>query len=117
MTDLSSIEKAENSRQLLENCSDFFIALGDTIRRKLFIKMVECGKDGISVSNLTSTTELSRPAISHHLKVLKECGLIKARRVGTHNFYYVDLNEHLENIKLFIQNAERIMQAKSQGTK
>lgn len=105
---MTILDNAENPRQLLENCSDFFVALGDNIRRNLFIRMVESGKDGISVTSLTSSTQLSRPAISHHLKILKDCGLIKARKSGTHNYYYVDIKEHIQNIKNFIQIAERL---------
>lgn len=105
--DIQSItETAENPRQLLEACSDLFVALADTIRRGLFISMIESGSTGVSVATLTATTKLSRPAISHHLKVLKDCGLIKARKVGTHNFYYVDINEHIERLKKFLQSAE-----------
>ena len=61
---------------------------------------------GKSVITLTASTKLSRPAISHHLKVLKDCGLIKARKDGTHNFYYVDINEHIERLKKFLHSAE-----------
>lgn len=98
---------SENPRQLLEACSDLFVALADTIRRGLFIRMIESGRTGVSVSTLTATTSLSRPAISHHLKVLRNCGLIKARKDGTHNFYYVDLDEHINRLKQFLRSAER----------
>ena len=37
--------------------------------------------------NLTATFELSQPTISHHLKVLRDAGLVESRRVGTWSFY------------------------------
>lgn len=100
--------KIDSPKQLLENCKDFFIALADNVRRGLFIKMIESGKTGVSVLDLTASTKLSRPAISHHLKVLKECGLIKARKEGTHNYYYVDVEEHLDNLKRFLDTAQHL---------
>lgn len=113
MNDLPN-ETTENPRQLLEACSDLFVALADTVRRGLFIRMIESGTTGVSVSTLTATTSLSRPAISHHLKVLRDCGLIKARKEGTHNFYYVDLNEHIIKLKAFLSHAEQLSKSFSQ---
>ena len=38
-------------------------------------------------------TSLSRPAISHHLKILKEAGIVDIRQEGTANYYYLTLRE------------------------
>lgn len=100
---------ATSARGLLEACGDFFATMGDPVRRNLFITMIESGRRGVDVSTLTRTTNLSRPAVSHHLKLLRNCGLIKARREGTHNYYYVDLREDVNRVKLFIASAERII--------
>lgn len=35
-------------------------------------------------------THLSRPAVSHHLKILKEAEIVNLRREGTKNYYYLD---------------------------
>ncbi len=40
-----------------------------------------------SASDIASRFKLTRPAISHHLSVLREAGLIGVRRSGTHRFY------------------------------
>ena len=58
-------------------CSPIFIALGDEIRQKLILDIVDSHEKGINVTNLSAKSKLSRPAISHHLKVLKDSGLIK----------------------------------------
>ncbi len=50
------------------------------------MKMGKCG--GARVMEITEKTNLSRPAVSHHLKILKEAGIIKMRREGTKNYYY-----------------------------
>ena len=95
--------------ELMNQCGGFFNAMGDDVRRGLFLKMVNAGDKGINVTNLTADTGLSRPAISHHLKVLKKNGLVKLRREGRNNFYYVDLNENLEHLKQFVTCADSII--------
>ena len=43
-----------------------------------------------SVGDLASGLPVSRPAVSQHLRVLEQAGLVAARREGTRNFYSVD---------------------------
>ena len=42
---------------------------------------------------ITKKTKLSRPAVSHHLQVLKDAGIINVRREGTMNYYYINTND------------------------
>lgn len=99
---------AADLRALLENYSNFFVAMGDEIRRNLFLSIIESEERGMNVLELTSTTNLSRPAVSHHIKVLKDCGLIKARKEGTKNFYYVDVADEVGKIHLFINKLDEL---------
>jgi len=93
----------------LEKCGPFFEAMGDTVRQNLFMNMAAAGGGGVNVSKLTSKTDLSRPAISHHLKVLKDCGLIESYREGTKNYYYVDLRKKLDELKSFVAAVEHLL--------
>jgi ArsR family transcriptional regulator, arsenate/arsenite/antimonite-responsive transcriptional repressor len=43
--------------------------------------------DEICVCNLTETFDLSQPTISHHLKILREAGLVESARRGTWAYY------------------------------
>ena len=43
--------------------------------------------DEVCVCNLTETFDLSQPTISHHLKVLRDAGLVEASRRGTWAYY------------------------------
>ena len=47
-----------------------------------------CG--GMRVGEIAERTNLSRPAISHHLRILKDAGWVGMRREGTRNYYYLD---------------------------
>lgn len=70
--------------------SDFLVALGDPKRQAIIVRMLEeTSCQGLQVSDLTEVTGLSRPAVSHQLKVLKDAGLVDYKSEGTRNFYYL----------------------------
>ena len=64
------------------------LALGDKNCQHLILEMMQMGEcGGVRVGAITKKTNLSRPAVSHHLQILKDAGLIKMRREGTRNYY------------------------------
>lgn len=64
-----------------------FKALGDPVRLRL-MSMIASAPDGeICVCDLTPAFDLSGPTISHHLKTLREAGLVLAERRGTWVYY------------------------------
>lgn len=72
-------------------CRPAFIALGDENRQRIIIALLE-SPGGMRVGELTACTNLSRPAVSHHLKVLKDADIVSMYKVGTKNYYHVDAN-------------------------
>jgi DNA-binding transcriptional ArsR family regulator len=62
-------------------------ALGDPTRRTIFELLVE---HPCSVNELARGLPVTRPAVSQHLKVLKEAGLVADTRAGKHRIYRVD---------------------------
>jgi DNA-binding transcriptional ArsR family regulator len=62
-------------------------ALGDPTRRVIFERLVS---QPCSVRELADALPVSRPAVSQHLKVLKQSGLVIDRPVGTRRVYRVD---------------------------
>lgn len=72
-------------------CTRILTAIGDETRQHLILEMMKMGDcNGVRVCAITEKTNLSRPAVSHHLKILKEAGIVKVRKEGTKNFYYFD---------------------------
>jgi len=64
-----------------------FKALGDPVRLRL-VSLIGARDGGeVCVCELTSAFDLSQPTISHHLKVLREAGLIDGERRGTWVYY------------------------------
>lgn len=66
---------------------DPFAALGDENRRTI-LRLLADGER--SVGELASSMPISRPAVSRHLRLLREAGLVKERAVGTRRLYELD---------------------------
>jgi ArsR family transcriptional regulator, arsenate/arsenite/antimonite-responsive transcriptional repressor len=65
-----------------------FKALGDPIRLRLLSRITSAAEGEICVCDITGGDfEVSGPTISHHLKVLREAGLIEGERRGTWVYY------------------------------
>ena len=64
-------------------------ALGDPTRRAV-LELLRGGER--SVRELTDATEVSQPAVSQHLRVLRDAGLVTVRPEGTRRLYRVDLD-------------------------
>ena len=87
-------------RERAERLARIAKALGDPIRLQLVdVLRKHAGK--VCVCELVPLFELSQPTVSHHLKVLREAGLVDSERRGLWAYYYVtpdaleDLSEWL----------------------
>ena len=87
------------------------IALGDEMRQHLILTMMENGDcNGMRVNDIAAYTRLSRPAVSHHLQILKDAGIVKMRREGTKNYYYFDADmEAMDGLIAMLMHAKEIM--------
>ncbi len=87
-------------------------ALGDSTRRAIFERLREGSR---AVGELADGLPVSRPAVSQHLRVLKEAGLVSERRQGTRRLYRVrregltDLHSFLADF--FDERLERLKDA------
>ena len=72
-------------RDASEQLAARFKALADPTRVAIVNSL--SATDEVCVCNLTATFDLSQPTISHHLKILREAGLVEASRRGTWSYY------------------------------
>lgn len=79
--------------------SQAFDALGDGTRREIF--ELVAGRPR-SVGDIAGRVSVSRPAVSQHLRVLSEAGLVTHRREGTRRFYSAD-PRGLEELRHYIE--------------
>jgi DNA-binding transcriptional ArsR family regulator len=72
----------------MDLASDIFRTLGDPTRRSLFERLAREGE--LTVGALREASDVSQPAVSQHLAVLKQAGLVSERRDGRYVRYRAD---------------------------
>ena len=65
-----------------------FAALGDPVRLRL-LSLLATGPDSVCACDLVEPVGKSQPTVSHHLKVLREAGLVTSEKRGTNVWYAV----------------------------
>ncbi|WP_328683778.1 metalloregulator ArsR/SmtB family transcription factor [Streptomyces sp. NBC_01261] len=79
-----------------------FKALGDPVRLRLLSMIASRGQGGeVCVCELTPAFDLAQPTISHHLKLLRQAGLIDCERRGTWVYYWA-LPDALDRLADFL---------------
>ena len=78
----------------------FFDALGDPTRRRTF-ELLRGGPQ--SVGSLAEQLPVSRPAVSQHLRVLKDAGLVRDEQAGTRRLYSV-VPDSLEALRAYLDD-------------
>ena len=71
----------------MANQSERFAALADPTRREIFERLA---RRPLAVGQIAEGMTVTRPAVSQHLKVLKDAGLVTMRTEGTRNVYQID---------------------------
>lgn len=71
----------------MANQADVWTALGDATRRAIFERLANRPR---AVGELAAEFPVSRPAVSQHLKVLKDAGLVVDRRAGNRRVYQLN---------------------------
>lgn len=96
-----------------EKCQQILLALGDENRQHLILEMMQMEDcNGVRVGEITERTHLSRPAVSHHISILKQAGILKMRQEGTKNYYYFDVDmESLNQLTQLLHHIKGIMQS------
>ena len=70
------------------NISRAFTALGDEHRQRILLTF-EPG-ERLNVGQIVEVSTLSRSAVSHHLKLLRESGVLASEKVGKEVYYWID---------------------------
>ena len=94
-------EKVLENLPTVEECkmvADIFKQISDGTRLRILWLLCHCEE---CVSNISAAMEMSDPAVSHHLKVLRNAGLIVSRREGKEIYYKLAdtlVSEHIHEI-------------------
>jgi DNA-binding transcriptional ArsR family regulator len=77
---MSPKRRSASASKPLSNCAPLFAALGDEVRLKLIA--VLCVGGAMSITQLTSGTDITRQAVTKHLGVLAAAGLVRDVKIG-----------------------------------
>ncbi|MBH9554194.1 ArsR/SmtB family transcription factor [Inhella gelatinilytica] len=76
---------SEQLAQTFVACKPLFFALSEIPRQQILLLLSE--HEALNVNQIADQLPLSRPAVSHHLKILREAGLVEVRQRGTENLH------------------------------
>ncbi|MFJ8235540.1 ArsR/SmtB family transcription factor [Ureibacillus sp. NPDC094379] len=93
-----------NSQKVLQ-------AIGDETRQSILLVLMgtDC-QTGLRVGEITKQTHLSRPAVSHHLKILRDAGVILMRKEGTKNFYFINIRTKIGLLKNLVMDIDKFLE-------
>ena len=80
----SRIQEQLNNIDDFQTVAEIFKQLGDTTRIRIFFLLCHCEE---CVINISAILDMSSPAVSHHLRPLRNSGLIVSRREGKEVYY------------------------------
>lgn len=95
--------------------TEFLQALGNTNRQDIIMVLLDnVSCDGLRVEEIASRINLSRPATSHHLKILKSVNMVDFKREGTKNHYYLTHNtENIKKLRELLDSTLEMMEEKA----
>lgn len=91
---VNQTQKTMPDLSAMANLSDFFKVMGDNTRIRLLCAI---DKNELCVCDLAVLLDMTKSAVSHQLKSLRQAKLIKSRKEGKHVFYSLD-DEHVRLI-------------------
>lgn len=98
--------KAEQARKIQERTAAEFRsdighlnALASPARQKLLLLLGDKSDHGLTVNELADEIKMSQPATSHHLKILKDIGMIDAYKEKNKVYYYLTLDDTIKRLQ------------------
>lgn len=104
------MEQHSYADNLFEKVRPLFSALGDEDRQQMLLLLAY--QPRLSVGELTVQTKLSRPTVSHHIKVLREAGLVIEQKEGRKRYYKPTFLRYVTPLRELVDYAEAMEQEK-----
>lgn len=88
---------AEEPLRIFREGMPLFSVFQDENRQKIILLL--CKNRSMTVNQITDQLELSRPAVSHHLKLMLDAGVITFKKIGKERYYQVSLDDTVQYLK------------------
>lgn len=86
--------------------STLFVALGDAHRQRILLSFEK--NERLSILQIAESSQLSRTAVTHHLKVLERGGALQSEKIGREVYFWVNkawMQQVLSNVMRYIDEA------------
>lgn len=101
---------AEETINLFRKGMPIFGIFQDENRQKIILLL--CKNKELTVNQITEQINLSRPAVSHHLKLMLDAGVIAVNKVGKERLYHVSLDDTVQLLKDLTVSLENSISSK-----
>ncbi|AUI77249.1 MULTISPECIES: ArsR/SmtB family transcription factor [Lactiplantibacillus] len=88
---------AEQTMAIFKAGVPIFTILQDTHRQQILVML--CRTDQMTVNQITAQVALSRPAVSHHLKLMLDAGIVAVNQTGTERYYRANMGPTLKLLR------------------
>jgi len=95
---------AEQTLEIFKKGIPIFTILQDENRQQILVML--CKTNRMTVNQITEKLSLSRPAVSHHLKLMLNAGILSVSQSGTERYYSADMTSTLTLLKALTQSLE-----------
>ncbi|KRN21054.1 hypothetical protein IV79_GL000280 [Pediococcus claussenii] len=85
-------------------------ALADSNRQRIIILLGSHLRTGMTVTEITGQMNLSQPAVSHHLKILKQVKIVGSKKNGLQNIYSLTLDNTLLKLEKLVASIRASLQ-------
>jgi DNA-binding transcriptional ArsR family regulator len=88
-----------------QNTAAIFIALGDEHRQRILLAFEKGEK--LNILQIVSTTTLSRTAVTHHIKVLHQAGVLNSEKKGKEVYFWINgavVIDAMQRVLAYIKN-------------
>lgn len=89
---------------ILTECIPIFTMLQDESRQQILMLLFDHKE--MTVSEITENLELSRPAVSHHMKLLLDASLVSVKKNGKERIYSLNLQNAVKQLKELLLSLE-----------
>ena len=109
---MDSKEESLKLRSEFKDCQKMLTAIGDETRQHLIALMIMEKCSGARVVDIAKKTNLSRPAVSHHMQILKDAGFVYAHKEGTMVYYSLDFNtDAIDKLKALVEHIDVLLRS------
>ena len=102
---------SKRTLNILSECIPIFTMLQDENRQQILMLLFD--NESMTVSELTDRLSLSRPAVSHHMKLLLNSGVVTVVKSGKERMYSLDMQKTVDQLKNLLASIESDMNVAS----